>query len=149
LSLHDALPIDQATGGGGDFGARQSLTNLAALRQRSGHASALRRRGGFALRPRFFGARAVCCPLAACLRQVSMWEEYNLSRRRKAPRSPLGVASYCRSTWSLYSVVNRRRWGLANTSGSAFAARFCLAFTFVSIRNNRTPVGAKRCLSDA
>src|SRR5690606_23333462 len=30
-----------------------------------------------------------------------------------------------RGTWSLYSVLNRRRWGLANTSGSAFAAPFC------------------------
>jgi hypothetical protein len=46
-------------------------------------------------------------------------EEYRPSRRRRAPSSP-GCVHRCASstTRALYAGVNRRRWGLARTSGS-------------------------------
>jgi hypothetical protein len=53
-----------------------------------------------------------------------MCEEYNPSRRRKAPRSPFGLASYSRSALALYSAVNRRRRAFSKTSGSDFAVPF-------------------------
>ena len=74
---------------------------------------------GFGAGPRFFGVRPASSPRSRCARQVVEYEEYNPSRRSRAPIAPGAVqASASRRIFRLYSAVNRRRLALATTSTS-------------------------------
>ena len=65
-----------------------------------------------------FSSEAGMVPVSRGLRQVVRWEEQRPSRRHKAPICPESVqASTSLRIRSLYSAVNRRRRGFANTSG--------------------------------
>ena len=79
--------------------------------------------GGAPRRPRFFGASPANAPCSRCRRHSVRCEEYNPSRRSRAPISP-GTAqtSASRRMRTLYSAVNRRRWGFSATSGSGRVA---------------------------
>jgi len=56
-------------------------------------------------------------PLRRCSRQVRRFEEYNPSRRSRAPSSPGCVHTFAaRRIFSLYSAENRRRVAFASTS---------------------------------
>ena len=75
------------------------------------------RSAGFA--PRFFAANSRSEPLRRALRQAVRCELYNPSRRSSRPTSPRCVQRSASSRIrSRYSAVNRRRFGLATTSGS-------------------------------
>ena len=84
--------------------------------------SAIRRREGsgfFSFGPRFFGESASNVPRSACRRQVIRLEEYNPSRRKRAPNRPCSLqTSASRRIQRLYSAVNRRRNAFSGTSES-------------------------------
>ena len=67
--------------------------------------------------PRFFGERASRVPLSAWRCHVVRLDEYNPSRRRRAPICPGSLQnSASRSIRRLYSAVNLRRTGFSVTS---------------------------------
>ena len=68
-------------------------------------------------------------------RQVTRCDEYSPSRRRIAPTSPGPLAcSTSRSRRSLYSAVNRRRFGFASTAGSGAQAAATAGGSPVALR---------------
>ena len=63
-------------------------------------------------------------PCSRCRRQLVSKDEYNPSRRNRAPSSPGFLqASACVRMRSRYSAGKRRRWAFAGTSGSGSVAR--------------------------
>ena len=71
------------------------------------------------LAPRFFGVRPFSEPLRRALRQTDKCELYKPSRRSRRPISPGCVQRSASSRIrNRYSALNRRRVGLATTSGS-------------------------------
>ena len=89
--------------------------------------SAIRRREGsgfFSFGPLFFGESASNEPCSACRRHVIRLEEYNPSRRKRAPTRPCSLqASASRRIRRLYSAVNRRRTAFSDTSESGTTDR--------------------------
>ena len=76
------------------------------------------------LRPRRFGVRPFREPSRLALRQAVRWELYRPSRRTIRPTSPGSEQpSVSSGILSLYAAVNRRRVGLATTSGSGARLR--------------------------
>ena len=75
-----------------------------------------------AFRPRFAEPIPANSPASCCRRQVRRLEEYNPSRRSKAPNSPGFVhRSASRTTRRLYAALNRLRIALLVTSGSGLS----------------------------
>jgi hypothetical protein len=89
--------------------------------------SAIRRMEGsgfFSFGPRFFGDSASMVPCSACRRQVFRFDEYNPSRRKRAPNRPCSLqASASRRIRRLYSAAKRRRTGFSGTSESGTTDR--------------------------
>ena len=89
--------------------------------------SSIRRREGsgfFSFGPRFFGESASNVPRSACRRHVIRLEEYNPSRRKRAPNRPCSLQAS--ASWRirrLYSAVNRRRTAFSGTSESGTTDR--------------------------
>ena len=89
---------------------------------------------GFALRPRFCGARPASWPRSRCARHVVMCDEYSPSRRRSAPTAPGSpdaiAASASRRMRCLYSAESCRRLARSTTSADGaggVASRTCCA----------------------
>ena len=74
---------------------------------------------GGAFGPRFTDPVPANAPAAPCRRQVLRLDEYNPSRRNKAPTSPTFLhLSASLTIRRLYSPLNRRRVAFSATSGS-------------------------------
>src|SRR5262249_43781667 len=87
---------------------------------------------GVGLRPRVLGVSPASSPRARARRHSTRWEEYNPSRRSRAPMAPGVVhASASLRIRRLYSAVYVRRRGFATTCTSAAPTATC-----VSIRSS-------------
>ena len=79
---------------------------------------------GRGLGPRRRPRMSCKAPCSRCRRQLVSKDEYNPSRRNRAPSSPGFLqASACVRMRSRYSAGKRRRWAFAGTSGSGSVAR--------------------------
>ena len=79
---------------------------------------------GLGLGPRRRPRMSCKAPCSRCRRQLVSKDEYNPSRRNRAPSSPGFLqASACVRMRSRYSAGKRRRWAFAGTSGSGSVAR--------------------------
>src|SRR3990170_4683332 len=84
---------------------------------------------GSGLRPRRRGARPFNWPASRWRRHLLRCEEYNPSRRKRAPCSPLAHCSASCRMRNLYSAVKRRRSGFASTSLSSLSWLVAKALT--------------------